>query len=130
MPFEVVWANDEKTIIHEIYQGVITPDEYLLASNETNALLTSVTHTVDVIADGRQITLLRGNFLVTVQKVSSKTPKNQGAIVVVKPDRMIEIFVSIITRLFPNLEIHTTKTVEEAFAFITAKNQERATDIL
>lgn len=125
MPFEVVWANDEKTIIHEIYSGVLTPDEYLQASEETNRLMTSVTHMVDVIADGREITVLRGNLLVAAHRVSRKTPPNQGIIVAVKPDQMIEVLIAIISRLFPNLQIHMTKTIEEAFDLIDATAQKR-----
>ena len=129
MPFQVVWANDEKTIIHEIYSGVLTPDEYLLASEETNSLLTSVTHMVDVIADGREITVLRGNLLVAAHRVSRKTAPNQGIIVAVKPDQMIEVLIAIISRLFPTLQIYMTKTIEEAFTLIetTASKRKQST---
>ncbi len=121
MPYRVQWGNDERTIIHEIYEGVLTVEDYYQASEETNRLLDTVPHAVDVIADASRITLIKGNMLNAARQVSLKSRPNQRMVVVVKPDLMIEILISIITKLFPGMDIRTVKTLEEAYAFIASR---------
>lgn len=120
MPIKIVWGNDEKTIVTHIYVGKWTLDEFHQAVDENAALMNSVSHPVDMIADLTQSDGLPPRMLSAVGSVLRKTPKNQGMSVVVGADRFVTIMLDVALTIAPKLKstYRHAPTLDEAYAII------------
>ncbi|MCA9891092.1 MAG: hypothetical protein KC546_22095, partial [Anaerolineae bacterium] len=54
MGIQLVWEDDDKTILRHIYEGIWTVADFIGAVDESRKLLLEVEHPVDLIIDMRE----------------------------------------------------------------------------
>lgn len=120
MPVEVVWDDEAKTIIRQIYSGRVILDDYYLATNKFVELANSVSHPVHSIMDRRDVLMSQGSYLRVMRYANEKMPDNIGLRVIINGNVMTKIMVNIGERIAPRLisQIHLVDTLEEAHAVI------------
>lgn len=120
MSVNVIWDDEAKTIIRQVYSGNTILDDYYLAVDEFVKLATSVEHTVHSIMDRTQVTSAPATMLQAIRYGNKKMPDNIGLRIILKPTIMTQIFVNIAKRVAPVLavNIHFVDTLEEAYTLI------------
>lgn len=125
MPVKSQWDNADKTIIRNDFEGNWTWEEYFEMIEQRNALMSSVDHRVDVIANMRPANMPTSGGALSSAKLSlSNVPPNHGIFVIVintMVGTMLDIF-----KLFDRqtgISLHAAKSLEEAREIIS---QERA----
>ena len=116
MPVEVIWDDEEKTIIRQIYSGVVVLDDYKAATDQFVEMANSVDHTVHSILDRREIEKSEGSFLKAMQYANKLMPDHVGMRIVMQPNRMTKTMINMGQYLAPNLvkNIGYAETIEEA----------------
>ncbi len=122
MPVDVIWDNEEKTIIRQIYRGIVVLDDYNSATDTFVEMAESVDYVVHSILDRREIEQSQGSFLKAMRYANSKMPGNIGMRIVMQPNAMTKTMINMGQYLAPNLvkNIHYADTVEEAHEKIKA----------
>ncbi|MCU0495890.1 MAG: hypothetical protein MUF87_00910 [Anaerolineae bacterium] len=121
MPIKISWYNLEKTIILQEFVGNWTIEEYYHFVDEMVAYLQSVSHQVDIIAEGSQIASSPRDMFSAFRYASRKIPNNEGALVFVKPTLLFKSVVSAIERI---------RTASDAREYYFADTIEQAAEIL
>ncbi len=126
MGIKVVWANDGHTIILEMFEPAWTWEEFIAVSDTEKAMMDTVDHPVDIIADARHTVLPMG-ALVNMRRIletsASHNHPNGGMYVIVGANRLLRTFVDIYQRTFSNhgAAIFLAETLEEAYDLIAKK---------
>lgn len=121
MAIQVSWANAEQTIIHTIYHGEWTLDDFHIGIDETYALTTSVQHTVHFISDFRESKSTPTKLLSAGRHVDNKKTANMGVSVMVGTNAFMKALVGLGRKLFlSDFNLHLVNTIEEAYAVIQA----------
>lgn len=125
MAIRASWANAEKTIIRQDYDGAWTWEEFFESSRQSSEMMATVSHRVDIVADMKPGTMPKSGTSITyARNVLRATPANWGILVIVG-----NAFVNAMVRVYGYVnndmraKIHVTESVEEAFELI---EQERA----
>jgi hydroxymethylpyrimidine/phosphomethylpyrimidine kinase len=123
MSVKVSWYDDEKTIVLQTFGKDVTAEDWREAARLSNALLTSVDHTVDIIITYTQLTKLPPNLFSASRYVESLIPPNQGVVVVVATQAIIAAFNELMRRLMPKVvnDSVMVSTIDEALAYIAAR---------
>jgi hypothetical protein len=116
MAIEVVWDDEEKTIIRWIIQGKLEWEEYEQASQLSREMCDSVDHPVYTIFDARQMARMPDNALVRLPQMSIQTPSNQPLAVVIGARGFAQTLIRIYNRVYRGLT--AASTLEEAYAII------------
>ncbi|MBN1202788.1 MAG: hypothetical protein JXJ20_13130 [Anaerolineae bacterium] len=120
------WDNDEKTIMRVTYHPGWTWDDLEANLPKEEAMLDSVDHTVNVIADFRGTRLPPG-AIVRLPMIASSPPymhANSGMMVMVGSPVFMEEVVGIYKRVFGQAQkLTVVGTLEEARALIVANRQ-------
>ncbi len=84
MPIRHEWGNPEHTIMHIIYFGEWTWDDYYASVAQVFADIATEPHRVDVIADLRSSGLPKGGRVMAHGNATLRTrPSNYGVLVVI-----------------------------------------------
>jgi hypothetical protein len=120
MSVKVSWYNDEKTIVLQTFGKNVSAEDWREAARLSNALLTSVDHTVDLIITYTELTKLPANLFSASKYVESLIPPNQGLVVVVATQAIIGAFNELMRRLMPKVvnDMVRVNTLEDAEAYI------------
>ena len=126
MPVQVIWDDEAKTIIRQIYIGMVTTQNYLDAIDEVENLANSVNHTCHSIMDRRQIAVTPGLILPVLSYARHHTPPNLGLRVVVRGAKFTQIAAEVGRRIAPNFfrNIFYVDTLEEAYVLIKRHQEE------
>ena len=127
MPITVVWDNNAKTIIRQIYTGKLTLQDYIVATNELEQMAKEVTHTVHSLMDRTDVISAPGLVLPAMRYANSHVPPNLGIRVIIKGDMFTHVIVDIGRRVAPRLihDIYFVDSLEEGRAVI-AKHTKQA----
>ncbi len=130
MPIQLIWEDEEKTILRHIYTGQVTAEEFHYAIEENYRLQELVDHPVDVISDMTTCKRI-ANVLVSsaTRHAENKVPANQRLVVVAGADMYTRVILDTARRFARNTTnaMHIVKTVEEAFALIQKQRSRKTT---
>jgi hypothetical protein len=123
MAIKITWDNDAHTIIRETFEGAWTWDDfYQRLGKDVPAMMKSVAHRVDILADFRASgPLPLGPAITTARGVFNSVPSNWGCMVIVTDNRFISVLVDTFRKVFVTsvgVKIFTTKTDDEAYQII------------
>lgn len=120
MPIQVVWDDDTKTTLRQIYSGKLTLQDYITATDTLERMAKEVSHTVHSLMDRTNVASAPGIVLPAMRYANSHVPPNLGLRVVVKGDMFTHVLVDIGRRVAPRLihDIQFVETVEEGRALI------------
>ena len=127
MPIQVIWDDEAKTIIRQIYSGKLTLDDYITATNELEQMVKGVPYTVHSLMDRTDVISAPGIVLPAMRYANSHVPPNLGLRVIIKGDMFTHVIVDIGRRVAPRLvhDIYFVETLEEGRAII-AKHSKAA----
>lgn len=129
MPIEVRWDNEEKTVIRWIYSAAWSWEEAYWAHEHEVALIESVDHVVDAIADMRQAHGLPKGSLTMGINLMNKSHKRIDLLVVLGANRLIQNMYDMMFKLRPNLKLRLkivlVRSEEEEAQVIAARRAER-----
>lgn len=123
-PFTPQWQNQQKTLIHTLFEGVWTHHDYAAALCQCRQLLASVQHEVDVIMDMTHGLFLPQGMLLTLLNIFRTLPDNRRLLVYVRAPRLFRMIKSSIAPIVP-FAVYNTYFVEslaDAHALIANHN--------
>ncbi|MFN8374992.1 MAG: hypothetical protein U0694_19215 [Anaerolineae bacterium] len=120
MPVEVVWDNQEQTILRQVYSGILTMQDYIHATDEFERMAKTQPHTVHSIMDRSEVVSTPAVVLPALRYANSHVPPNMGLRVIVNAGVITRFVVDIGRRVAPKLiqKIYFTRTLDEARAVI------------
>ncbi|MDX2078267.1 MAG: hypothetical protein SFZ02_17675 [bacterium] len=124
MGFNVIWDNDEKTILRQTYTARWTVDDFLACTDKTYRLLNNVPHTVHIIIDLTQATRTPANILSAMRYAEEHVNENLGQIVVIGADDFAKEIFSPARRIAPNATrtMIFVETLPQAYDFLAQQN--------
>ena len=129
MAISVEWGNEEHTIVYWVFNGKWTWEEFSEVQRESNQLLLTVDHTVDVIGNLKRGPRLPANALSAYQGLLEHSAENTGLIVLVGSSNFVKAMVGVFTRLtskkVPGSEFTFASTLREAYAIIEQHSKNR-----
>lgn len=122
MPVEVIWDDEAKTIIRQIYSGRVILDDYYKATDQFVKLANSVDYTVHSIMDRQDVLISEGSYLQVMRYANKIMPDNIGIRAIIKANVMTRMMINIGSRLAPRLvsQIRLVNNLEEARQVIEA----------
>ena len=123
MAISVQWDNLEQTIVRWDFVGEWDWAMYLDAQRQSNMLIQSVEHHVDVIGDVSRSPLLPKNALGNYNSFQRNTLDNHGLIVLVGTSSFVRNMVTMFTKLYKvsGQGFAFADTLEEARAMLTKR---------
>lgn len=105
MPITVRWYDDDQTIIHMPISDPWTITDLTLATQESYRMMAQVGHTVDLIMDASETTGIPRNILshFATNTTEATLPTNQGFVLVVVRNTLLQTFVSMAKRILPHI---------------------------
>ena len=125
MGVRVYWHDDQKTILHQVYEGQCVASDFHKCVNDSYPLVSSVTHTVDIIVDMTQARFVGASFLSARNNSETKAQDNQRMAILVGAPGFIKALVNIGKTIAPKTtkNIRFAKTVEEAHSLIAKASE-------
>jgi len=125
MPSQVVWFNQEKTIIRHIYTHDISLQDYYDTIDINAEMLAGVSHPVDMIIDLSNGEMKFNRLLSAAKYVESNTPENQRLVIVVNGSSYLRAVIQIAATFAPKAtrNIVFVDTLDKALAHITQYTQ-------
>jgi hypothetical protein len=125
MPYQITWADEEKTIAVQTYSGTVIVDEYYSAIADSAKLLSSVQYPVDLIMDVSETKTDMKGFLRAASYANKKVPENQRLVIVVGANRFIQAMARIAETIAPEAteSVYFVDTLEDAHRAITEYRQ-------
>lgn len=123
MSIQVVWDNEEKTIIRHDFVGPWTWDEFWELTRATRCMLASVPHRVDILSNMRDTMMPRGKgMMANMRRATLSAPSNQGIIVVVV-NPFLKTLLSLFMSFDPDMAgiIYSAESVEQARQMISER---------
>ncbi len=129
MGIQLIWENDEKTIIRHIYDAEWSLEDYYRLIDTHVQTLTSVSHTVDIINDLRKVTHVPESILSAIRHAIRVAPPNEGINVMVGATMLIQMLVGSanISVKGESPMLIQANTIEEALALIQREQAKRQT---
>ncbi len=128
MSIDVRWDNEEKTIIRHTYSGLYTWDEFEAMSRETEALLESVDHEVDILASLEDLVIPKdalANF-PKIAKAPYFTHSRVGLTVFFGASHFARTLLDLFSKVYnAATSMVTVPTLEEAYEVIAEHRQAR-----
>jgi len=120
MSIQILWDDDDKTIMRQVFCGRWTVEEYRHIIEKTEKLLKGLPHTVHIIMDLRQSENTPSNILSTIRFAASKITDNLGTVVFVGANEFDHTWISMAARIAPRLlnRHHHAPSLGDAHAYI------------
>lgn len=117
MSITAKWYNTEKSIIHHLYEGRWTWDEFYEVISNTETMLKETPHNVMLIAEMSPNSTMPVGVPGQFRRVRQflENPQIAGS-VIVGMNRLVQIFFDIFVQFSPQFKqrIHVARTLEEA----------------
>lgn len=128
MSVQIVWDNNEKTIIRFIFEGKWTWEEFYPTHYKAIDMVKSVTHRVNVIVDMRKGVSTPANVLMHIKNISDKQPPNVGLSVIVTDSSFIHSLHRIGVKFYHKIGRYfsVADNLEAAYVKITQSTAETA----
>ena len=127
MGISVNWANEEQTIVRWIFDGPWTWQDFLDAQTQSNALLATVDHRVDIVGNLINSPSLPANALSAYKGVLKRAAPNIGLIVLVGSSSFVKAMVRTFNSIFrgsaPGTNFAFANSEAEAFEVIAKDRQ-------
>lgn len=125
MPVRTSWHDERKTIINQVYEGRCVAADFHSSVDDVYRLVSSVTHTVDVIVDMTDAAFVGTSFLSVRGTSEAKVLHNQRMAILVGAPAFIRTLVSIGKKVAPKTtrNIHFVKTIAAAHELIAVSQQ-------
>ncbi len=127
MSITVQWDNDEKTVIRYDVSDNWTWDEFRQAVEQIHAMIDTVSHTVDAIANLENGNFLPSGSLWQARNVASRSHPRAGMTVIVKGSYMMQSLYGLFRSLYGKMgfyvNIHFAPTLEAARALLEAERE-------
>lgn len=120
MPVVIEWYNEAKTILYEKLSGKITLEEYHHLVDDAAQELNQQPHTVHIIADFSEASILPTNLVAAMRYANKRMPSNQGIVVFINPNMLIKQYIQVAK----NLHLNVSKTL------FAARTEDEATQII
>jgi hypothetical protein len=128
MGIDIKWDNEEKTIILTTYSGLFTWDEFEAMSRETESLLESVDHEVDILA-GLEDLVIPKDALANFPKIAQApyfTHPRVGLTVFFGASHFARTLLDLFGKVYnAAASMVTVPTLEEAYEVIAEHRQAR-----
>lgn len=121
MSIEIIWDNDEQTIIRVTFPEEWTWDEWLAIDEITNPMLNSVNHKVCYLADMRRTKRVpTGLKLDIAREVLEFRHENSDMLVVLGMNQMIKALFKVVLMALSRVRtrIEIVDTIDEAYEHI------------
>jgi hypothetical protein len=128
MLVKVAWDNEEKTIIRYHFEKGWGWNDLYLGMQEAGKMLAEQHHTVDIIMDFKDASLIPQNALTHIQRAfKNPKPENAGLTVIIAPSRFFQALVDAAQKVMgKNANGWTLKFVMKNEAAMDAINASRA----
>lgn len=97
----VEWYDAEKTILIQDFVGEYGVADYQRIATETNELLNTVNHPVDIIMDFTQGKARKENFVASLGSIERKVHPNQRLLIAVKGSNLLKTLAHGMQRVVP-----------------------------
>ena len=123
MPISVQWLDEKKEIIYERFTDPWTLTDWHQAVDEHNEMLASRPHTVYLISDMTEGSVIPSNILMGARYASKKFAPNAGMVIYVRANRFGQTIANMAQMMFPNLKnkLYFTETTEAAIEMAQAR---------
>lgn len=120
MPIQVIWDNEEQTIIRQIFSDPWELSAYYDAIKITNAMMDSNENLIDIIIDGSDAHALPRNLLSGLGYVEAHVHARERYVIAVTQNLLVKGFFGILKRVKPSLgaKVKLVNTLDEAYAAI------------
>ncbi|MBE2183873.1 MAG: hypothetical protein IAE89_10645 [Anaerolineae bacterium] len=131
MPINIVWEDDEKSILRMSYSGKWTLKEFDQSIQEALALYRSVSHDIDLIIDTRSNQTNILNTISSMARMESEVLPNHRSVTVIGVNPMLRAAAGIGSRIAPRLNknLSFAATIEEAHAHILQMRARRSANL-
>ncbi len=123
MPINVMWKNEEKTILSFIYEGKWELNDFYQALQKGNALLDEVTHSVALVMDVQGSRMIPNGFIGALSNISKKLHPNTGVLIMVGVNAFARAFIATYRKIYPekngDKSIHFAVNYDEVQDIIT-----------
>lgn len=123
MPISVRFEDDDHIVVWE-FVGKWTWEDYYDQRDDVNNKIEATPHTVDMIVDMTNGSLLPQSVLTHAGSAARKAPTNIGKIIIVGPSAFLRTFFNFFKRMYgifqPQQEknLHMVGTLDEAYAIL------------
>jgi hypothetical protein len=129
MKIDVLWDNEEHTILRRVYHAPYTLKEYHQAIDRGNDMIASVAHKVDILVELRNYSPTHppGTLSKMLKYADKYRLPNEGVMIFVMPKEFHrQVNFAIITRISnkPASQYFHVETLEEAYALIHGIRQQ------
>jgi hypothetical protein len=128
MGIDIKWDNEEKTIILTTYSGEFTWDELEAMNRESEVMLDSVDHEVDILVNLKDLVLPK-NTLANFPKIAqapSLTHSRVGLLVLFGASHFAQTLLDLLGKVYSTAaSIVIVPTLEEAYEVIAEHRQAR-----
>ena len=120
MGIQVVWDNDEKTIIRYVFDVRWTWDDFYAARTDAYNLIDTVQHKIGVIFDAPPNVTLPPNMITHSRSAISKTHENTHVVVVVVGNTYVRAMLTMVRKLSKKAaeKLELAPTLDEARALV------------
>jgi hypothetical protein len=126
MTLEDGWYDETERILLIVFERDFSLGEYEAMIRRNLERISTKPYTVDVIIDARQSRFLPMGFLLSSLQFLSKSPRNRGYVVLVRPTSMMQSILETVLRIFSSQRgrIILKPTLEEAAAYLQQRRSE------
>jgi len=119
MGIQVVWDNDEHTIIRHIYEKHWSLEDYYSLVDENYLQVASVDHRVDLINDLREMTAIPPNMVPAIRYAARRAHPNEGINVIVASPDYVKLLLDAINQAVGDAtQVLYVGTLDEAYHLI------------
>lgn len=128
MGVHLIWQDDEKTVLRQVFVSSWTLEDFRQASETTQKLLNGLPHTVHLILDHSQSEHTPSNILSLIRDLDQYVAENQGTVVVVDADDFLRDMLGVAKRLAPRATEngYFASSLADAMAIITQDTPSKA----
>ncbi|MBZ0301047.1 MAG: hypothetical protein K8J31_14965 [Anaerolineae bacterium] len=120
MPITVAWDDEARTTIAFTYEGHWGWEEFYESVEQSNTLMGSVSHPVDVIINLQNSFLMPQNMLSHLARMPKIAHPNTSSIVVVGANSLVHALSNLFIRLYGNNDrkFRIVRTLEDGRQFL------------
>ncbi len=120
MSIELIWYDEDKTVLRHLYDGNWTPQEFITAVNESRQLLLDAGYPVDLIIDMRTADGPPPGISSAYQYADRMVPENQRLIVMVNPTEYMQAYNQVVGKIAPRAaqNRYVVETLDDAIQLI------------
>lgn len=129
MGIRIFWDNDDKTILHQVFEPDWTIADYHYAMDMAYNLISTRPRSVDVIIDLSRSEVQPTRILNAALSRVNPVPLNLGSLVIVKPETHFQAAFELGKRIMTGVPAQVVNTVDDSYRVITQQRTKTETII-